>query len=84
MEDESINYDREEQGETPDDTAIHVEKERVEVIIENPELLTENNNNENVNFPKSSISHAPYWNGQRLFPPSRKISKVKPRVLVGL
>ena len=76
VEDEStINDDKEEQGETPDDTAKHVEKEPVDVIIENPELLTENNNNENVNVSKKSISNAPHWNGQRLFPPSRKISK---------
>ena len=33
-----VNDDKEEQGETPDDTAKHVEKEPVDVIIENPEL----------------------------------------------
>ena len=75
VDESTINDDKEEQRETPDDTAKYVEKEPVDVIIENPELLTENNNNENVNVPKRSISNAPHWNGQRLFPPSRKISK---------
>ena len=75
VEDGSINDDKEEQGETHDDNAKHVEKEPVDVMIENPELLTEINNNENVKVPKRSVSHAPHWNGQRLFPPSRKISK---------
>ena len=72
VEDGSINDDKEEQGETHDDNA---EKEPVDVMIENPELLSEKNNNENVKVPKRSVSHAPHWNGQRLFPPSRKISK---------